>query len=218
MNLIQIMEKFPDQMSCINFLEEIRFKDGAYCPLCGSTHVNRKTERKIHVGRWNCYDCKASFKAVQGTMFHGTKIPLQKWFLSISLMVNAKKSLSSHQLSRDLGLPQKTAWFMMTRIRAEMASKNDVLLQGIIEADETYIGGKPRKRNKHKEPNEEPAKRGRGTKKTAVIGVVARGGYVVAEPLVDISGKGILQFILNSVNPENSTLITDEYKAYKRSR
>ena len=106
--------------------------------------------------------------------------PFQKWFLAISLIINAKKSLSSCQLSRDLDLNQKTAWYIMTRIRAEMAKKtNALLLQGIIEADETYIGGKPRKENKKED--REPAKRGRGTDKTAVIGAVERGGKVVAQ-------------------------------------
>ena len=97
------------------------------------------------VGRWNCNECNTSFKVTCGTVFHGTKIDLQKWFLAISLILNAKKGLSSHQLARDLGLNQKTAWYILTRIRAEMANKtNPIVLQGIIEADETFIGGKPR--------------------------------------------------------------------------
>ena len=111
-------------------------------------------------------------------MFHATKIALRKWFLVITLMANAKKSLSSHQLARDLGLPQKTTWYMMTRIRAEMAKKN-VVLQGIVEADETYIGGKRRK--DYDREDGEPRKRGRGIAKNAVIGTVEHGGKVVAQ-------------------------------------
>ena len=129
-------------------------------------------------------------------------------------MNNAKKSLSSHQLARDLELNQKTAWLMMTRIRAEMASKNKVLLEGIIEADETYVGGKPRKDNKRKNDKDDPPKRGRGTKKTAVIGAVQRGGKVVAEMPDDTTRQTILNFVRSSVDMEGSTLITDEYKAY----
>ena len=91
-------------------------------------------------------------------MFHSTKIALQKWFLTISLIGNAKKSLSRHQLARDLDLNQKMAWYIMTRIRAEMAKKGGALLQGIIEADEIYIGGKPRKPNKRE--GFVPSKRG----------------------------------------------------------
>ena len=98
--------------------------------------------------------------------------------MAISLIANAKKSLSSHQLARDLDLNQKTAWYIVTRIRAEMAKKGGAGLEGIIEADETYISGKPRKKNKRSD--DEPAKRGRGTQKTAIIGAVQRGGKVVA--------------------------------------
>ena len=129
--------------------------------------VRKKEDGVGRVGRWNCHDCNTSFKVTCGTVFHGTKIPLQKRFLAISLILNAKKSLSSCQLARDLDLNQKTAWFIQLRIRAEMANKtNPIVLQGIIEADETYIGGKPRKANKKED--REPAPRGRATSKTAV--------------------------------------------------
>ena len=216
MNIFEIMERFPTQESCVEFLENIRFKDGAYCPLCGSTNVARRNDSHNHIGRWNCHDCKSTFKAVQGTVFHGTKIQLQKWFLAITIIANAKKSLSSCQLARNLNLNQKSAWYMMQRIRAEMASKNDILLQGVIEADETYIGGKPRKPNKRddddKPENQNP--RGRGTKKSAVIGAVERGGNVVAKSQDDLTGKGILNFIMDSIKPDESVLITDEYQAY----
>ena len=149
MNLIEIMRRFPDQKSCIDFLESIRWGDTPKCTHCGSKKINTRHENKQNlIGRYNCQDCKASFKVTCNTIFHGTRQPLQKWFLAISLMINAKKSLSSHQLARDLELNQMTAWAMMQKIRAEMATKGNTLLKGIIEADETYIGGKPRKGNK----------------------------------------------------------------------
>ena len=141
------MERFPDQESCIAYLEKMRWKGKPHCLYCGSTGVGRRTETEEGwIGRWNCHDCQASFKVTCGTVFHGMKIALQKWFLAISLIVNAKKSLSSHQLARDLSLNQKISWYILTRIRAEMAKKGGVLLEGIIEVDETYIGGKPRKK------------------------------------------------------------------------
>ena len=138
------MERFPDQESCIQHLERVRWHGKPVCPHCGCIEIKRKKEESIgRVGRFHCSACKASFKVTQGTVFHGTKIPLQKWFLAISLVLNAKKGLSSYQLQRDLDLNQKTAWYIMIRIRAEMLKKtNALLLQGIIEADETYIGGK----------------------------------------------------------------------------
>ena len=133
--------------------------------------------------------------------------------MAITMIVNAKKSLSSHELARDLDLKQKTAWYLMTRIRAEMADKtNPIVLQGIIEADETYIGGKPRKENKKED--REPAKRGRGTRKTAVIGAVERGGQGVGEVAKGLTGRDILEFIRRVVNIKESELMTDEYHAY----
>ena len=142
-----------------------------------------------------------------------TKIPLQKRFLAIALIVNAKESLSSHQLARRYA-PELGPW--LQQIRAAMAANQGPLLRGIVEADETYVGGKPRKRNKRR--SRKPAKRGRGTGKTAVIGAVERGGKVKAmvvgpeSPVSDLTGRGILRFIQDSVDP---VLISDEYRAYE---
>ena len=142
-----------------------------------------------------------------------TKIPLQRWFLAIGLIVNAKKSLSSYQLARDLNMTQMSAWYLMQRIRSAMASDQASFLRGVVEADETYIGGKPRKRNRVKD--RKPAKRGRGTEKLAVLGVVERGGDVKAVVADEVTGRGILQFIRDSVDPEGGLLITDEFQAYQ---
>jgi len=207
MNLISIFNQFPDQQSCIAHLEQIRWADDPFCPLCGDCDVARKVE-KGRQGRWNCHGCKSSFNVLSGTIFQGTHLPLQKWFLAVSLMVNAKKSLSSYQLARDLELTQRSAWYMQQRIRAAMASDEGALLQGIIEADETYLGGKPR----HKDKNN---KRGRGASgKTSVVGAVQREGEVRAEVTEDTKGRTILGFIEQSVDVSESSLITDEYKAY----
>ena len=213
MSLIEIMERFPTQESCYEFLEGIRFKEGAYCPHCASIKVGKKREKK-HVGRWNCHDCRSSFRVTKGTIFHDTKIPLQKWFLGIILIANAKKSLSSHQLARDLDMNQKSAWYMMTRIRAEMASKNDTILKGIIEADETYIGGKPRKPNKRDDDDKTDTKQG-WTKKKPVIGLAERGGNVLAKAVDSVTGVGVLEFILGKVDTEESVLMTDESNVYQ---
>jgi len=135
--------------------------------------------------------------------------------MAIALMLNAKKGLSSYQLQRDLDLNQKTAWYILTRIRAEMANKtNPIVLQGIIEADETDIGGKPRPANKKED--REPAKRGRGTSKTTVIGAVERGDEVVAKVVENLTGRTILDFIREVVNVEKSELMTDEYHGYRQ--
>lgn len=145
MNLFDAVARFSDQESCIEHLEAVRWKGKPKCPYCESKRVAPK---QVHgkKGRWNCHACKSSFNVLAGTLFQGTRIPLQKWFMAIFLVADAKKSISSHQLSRHLDLSQPSAWFMMKRIKSEMGRKNKHLLRGIIEADETYVGGKPRRR------------------------------------------------------------------------
>ncbi|MDE0149161.1 MAG: IS1595 family transposase [Rhodospirillaceae bacterium] len=216
MNLITIFQRYPDQEACIEHMERVRWGDEAHCPHCGSVKVARKAER-YRVGRWNCHDCKASFNVLSGTIFEKTKIPLQKWFMAIGIMVNAKKSVSSFQLSRDLDMNQKSAWYMQQRIRAAMAADQGPLLQGIVEADETYVGGKPRKPNRRDDDG--PGKpRGRGTSKTPVVGAVERGGRAVARIADGLDGKSLLRFLKQNVDPVGTLLITDEWKGYKPVR
>ena len=215
MSLIGIFTRYPDQESCIEHLENIRWGDNPCCPKCGCLEVARKADGD-RVGRWNCRVCKSSFNVLSGTIFEKTRVPLQKWFLAIGLMIHAKKSLSSCQLARDLDLTQPTAWYVQHRIRAAMTDDQLPLLQGIVEADETYLGGKPRKTNK--KDGAPPSPRGRGTKKTPVIGAVERGGKVVAQVATSLTGKGILRFVQDNIDPSGSLLITDEYTAYKAVR
>ena len=211
MNLITVFEKYPTQQACIEHLEQVRWGDNPACPFCKSNRVARKHEGQ-RVGRWNCHACRKSFNVLSGTVFQGTQVDLQKWFLAISLIVNAKKSLSSYQLARDLDLNQKTAWYMQCRIRVAMVQRERHLLQGIIEADETYLGGKPRKENRRED--DEPRKRGRGTGKRLIVGAVERGGRVTARTAANVGGKTLLKFIQDNVEPAGSLLMTDEWKGY----
>ena len=213
MNLMTVFRRFPDQDACISHLEQVRWKGEPHCPKCGSAKVGRKSEPH-RVGRWNCHDCHASFNVLSGTIFEKTRIPLQKWFLAIGFMVNAKKSLSSPQLARDLDMNQKSAWYMQQRIRAAMAADQAPMLHGIVEADETYVGAKPRKGNR-RDDDGPGAPRGRGTRKTPVIGAVERGGKVSARVASDLTGRGILRFLTETVDPAGTILITDEYRAYQ---
>ncbi len=210
MDIFETVNRFPTQQVCIDYLEAIRFKNGAYCPHCGSMDVARKKEPG-RIGRWNCHDCKSSFNVLSDTIFEHTQIPLPKWFAAIAMMLDAKKSISSPQLARHLGINQKAAWYMQQRIRAGMASDQAPMLSGIIEADETYVGGKPRKSNKK---NQRPHKRGKGTDKTPVIGAVERDGNVIAQVADDLTGRGVLKFVMNTVRPDAKIMITDENKAY----
>lgn len=217
MNLMTIFRRFPDHEACIEHLERVRWGDDPHCPLCGGAKVARKADGH-RVGRWNCHDCKSSFNVLSGTIFEKTKLPLQKWFLGVGLIVNAKKSVSSCQLARDLDLNQKSAWYLMQRVRAEMATKQGTeLLQGVVEMDETYVGGKPRKKNR-RDDDDPPAPRGRGTRKTPVMGAVERGGKVMARVATSASGKAILRFLRDTVDPDGTLLITDEWRGYNAAR
>ena len=166
------------------------------------------------IGRWNCHACHSSFNVLSKTTLQKTKIPLQKWFFAIGLIVNAKKSLSSYQLSRDVEVNQPSAWYMQQRIRRAMAENQATWLSGIVEADETYVGGKPRKRNK-RDNNQPPAPRGRGTRKTAVIGAIERGGRAFAKVAIDLSSSGIRRFLQKTLDIEQTHLMTDELSSYR---
>lgn len=214
MNIIQVFKQFPDQQACIDHLEKARWADEPTCPHCASDKVARKQENQL-VGRWNCHACKSSFNVLSGTIFQQTRIPLQKWFFAIALYLNAKKSISSHQLARDLELTQPTAWRMGMQIRKAMVD-DKVFLRGIVEADETFVGGKPR--GNSKDDDQDPPKRGRGTKKQPVIGALARGGKVVAQPSDKVTGKTLKAFLGSVVDAEEAVLITDEYRGYNRMK
>ena len=134
-------------------------------------------------------------------------------------MLNAKKSASSLQIARDIGMRQPTVWSMMQRVRVAMAQdqKQARLLHGIIEADETYIGGKPRKDNRRTGWTTEPPKNtGRGSKKTLVLGAVERGGRVVAQVSKNATGKSIKKFLSRVIDPNGSLLMTDEWGGYRQ--
>lgn len=214
MNLLTIFKKFPDQEACIEYLERVRWAGEAHCPLCGATSVARKADSE-RVGRWNCHGCNSSFNVLSGTIFEKTRIPLQKWFLAIGILVNAKKSVSSCQLARDLDMNQKSAWYMQQRIRAAMLTDEGELLQGIVEADETYVGGKPRRAN-NRDDDSHNGKKGRGTKRTPVAGAVERGGRVVARVVPNAGQKALEGFLSSCVEKAGSLIVTDEWSGYAR--
>jgi transposase-like protein len=216
MNILEIFQNFKTQEQSIEYLENVRWKGQPSCPYCTSHKVSyhRSGDRTNH--RWQCHLCRRSFSVTVGTIFHGTHIKLKNWFLILSLMLNAKKSASACQIARDLGMRRPTVWSIMHRIRKAMRTEESSLLKGIVEVDETYIGGKPRKQNKHKDST--PNKRGRGTKKTPIVGAIERGGRVVAETSNsrELSHYGLSRFIKKHINTKESVLITDEYKGYSR--
>lgn len=213
MNIIQVFKKFPDQKSCIEHLESVRWANGVICPYCDSKNNYPRTSDFRH----HCNDCQKSFSVTIGTLFHDTRIPLQKWFLAISLILNAKKGISSRQLSRDLEVNKDTAWRMAMKIRESMQSDGE-LLTGVVEMDETYVGGKPRKAPKKDDDDKPSSPRGRGTRKTPVVGMVERGGKVKAEKVDKsmLKSKDLNELIRKSINPIGSVLVTDEYRGYSK--
>jgi len=216
MDILQVFQSFQTQEQAVEYLENVRWHGKPVCPYCKAESVCRHASPDRAGQRWQCQSCTRAFSATVGTIFHGTHIGLRDWFLMLALMLNAKKSASACQIARDLGIRRPTVWSMMHRARMAMA--NDPaqadLLHGIVEADEVYIGGKPRKANRREDNR--PHTRGRGTKKTPVIGFVERGGRVramVARPR-QLSAKGISKFVNRFVDKAGTILITDEFGGY----
>ncbi len=168
MNIVTIYEKFPTEGDCIGHIENVRWHGTPVCPYCKSI----KTTPMPKECRHHCNGCNTTFSVTVDTIFHHTHLDLQKWFLAISLVLNAKKGMAARQLARDLEVNKNTAWYMGMRIRNAMFEQPE-LMRSIVEMDECYIGGKPRK-------GTGPHKRGRGTSK---IGIVERGGKIVTKPV-----------------------------------
>lgn len=204
MNIVSIYKKFPTEADCISHIERVRWNGKPVCPYCKSTRTSRMPSESRH----HCNGCNTTFSVTVDTIFHHTHLPLQKWFLAISLVLNAKKGISARQLGRDLEVNKNTAWFMGMRIRNAMFEQGE-LLKGIVEMDECYIGGKPRK-------GSGPHKRGRGTSKAPVIGIIERGGKVIARHVdkAKLNSTSLAKFVRENVEIAESALITDEFSGY----
>lgn len=222
MNLLELFKEFADNDKAVAYLESVRWKDKVVCTYCKSDKTCKHNNEKR--SRWQCWNCKKSFSVTVGTIFHRTHIDLNKWFWLIALMLNAKKGLSAYQAARDLGMNRPTVWSMMHRIRKAMATDQMDLLKGIVEMDECYIGGKPRKEVKKNDDsnddNPPKSKRGRGTKKTPVVGIVERDGNVKTQEFngIKLTAKNLMELVRKTVDIENSILMTDEYKGYNKMK
>jgi transposase-like protein len=208
MNLIKITEKFNTQGKCIAYLEEQRWFKVPVCPYCNSQRSSRKTQEFRHT----CHNCKRSFSVLIGTIFESTKLPVTKWFMAICLILNAKKGISSLQLARDLQVNKNTAWFLQRRIRQAMKD-DDCILRGIVEIDETYVGGSLSNKNYF-----EKLKSGKYYKSgmehmVPVLGLIQRKGKIVLKVLEKASGIEIKPFIKSKV-ASGSTIITDGFGGY----
>jgi transposase-like protein len=200
----ELFEKFPDQEAARVYIEDRLWPNGPRCPVCGLGE--RVTERKG--GFYRCNQCKEDFTVRTGTIFERSHVPLHKWVYAMYLLVTARKGISSLQLSKEIGITQKSAWFVLHRLR-EACGPDLEKLRGIIEIDETYIGGIEANKHEHKK-----LKAGRGTVgKTAVLGMRERGGRTVATPVDNIDKETVKSAIHQHVEV-GSILHTDEARTY----
>lgn len=218
MNIFQVQQKFNTQAKCIKHLEKERWGNKPICPHCQSSNVTPRKSRRFF---YHCNKCNKDFTVQFGTIFEASKLKLPKWFMLIAMMLNARKGISAKEISRQIGLTYKTAWYTAMRVRCAMIDQVP-LLEGILEMDEAYFGGKPRKRNfkanigaLYVKP-----KRGRGTKNIPVVGIVEREGSkrVVTEIIGndEVNSKTMLNMLRKYVNTEKAIMMTDEAKFYNK--
>ncbi len=207
--LQQAVKYFSDDLVCVNLVASLRWTDGvAICPQCRNNQTSFLSTRKI----WKCKACKKQFSVKVGTIFEDSPIGLDKWLMAMWLIVNAKNGISSYEIHRAIGITQKSAWFMLHRIRLAMENGSIEKLSGEVEADETFIGGLAKNMHKHKR---EAKIKGRGSVgKTAVMGILERKGKVSAKVIGDLT-KETMHKEVKSIVEKGSTLFTDEWKSYQ---
>lgn len=208
MNLIEVGNLTEEQ--ALTYLEKIRWPNGSTCPHCQSQDCTRMEGKTVRSGLHQCNnaECREQFTFRIDTIFEDSHLSCKQWVLAFHLMCSSKKGVSAMQLSRELGVSYKTAWHLAHRIRHAMTQEPLAgLLAGVVEVDETYVGGKPRK-------GTGTHKRGRGTAKAPVVVLVERGGRAKAKPLATVTGKNLKEAIRESVDT-TATIMTDELPAYR---
>lgn len=206
-SILDLINAFPDEETCIKHLEELRWNGRVVSPFDRTSTVYNCSNN-----RYRCKNTSKYFNLKTGTLFDNTKVKLQKWFIAIWLVTSHKKGISSLQLAKDINVTQKTAWFMLQRIRACFGMENDNDLDNTVEADETYVGGKNKNRHQDKKV---PNSQGRSAKdKTPIVGIVERQGKLNANVVENVKSETLTTEIIRSVK-HTASLYTDEWLGYK---
>jgi transposase-like protein len=199
MNIMALIEQFGTDEKCRARLSQLRWPTGVSCPRCQSQSISTLAERE----QYDCNACRYRFSATSGTIFHDSHLPLVKWFMAIYLMTESKKGISALQMKRTLAISYKTAWYLCHRIRGAMRDINCELLRGIVEVDETYVGGKVRGMGHGYKGN-----------KAIAIGAVQRKGKIRLQVIRNASKEVLHRFIAENTAPDVEAIYTDELPAY----
>ena len=202
-SVYEFFELFPDEQAAIDFLEAERWPDGVVCPRCDSNRTRRIAKSNYH----NCKDCRKQFTVRAGSIFERSRIPLHKWLFAMYLVQTSRKGISSVQLSKELGITQRSAWFMLHRLRVAMMPGDDQL-SGVVEIDETFVGGN--ERNKH---SKKKLRENWMAGKQVVLGMRERGGSIIAWPIHSTTRDVMDVEILHYVE-KGSVIYTDESRSY----